>query len=151
MAYYDGDTSDRKLEISQLLKSPIRNVWEAWTNPKHIQNWWGPRDVKVDIHKMDVKPDGDWLLDITIPDGKKFPNKSVFKEIVPNEKIVFEHFNPNYLAIITFKPIGDDTLMHWTMIIETKKLYDALVSTFKADQGLRDNGDKLSEYLEKIF
>ena len=151
MTYYEGDTSDRELKISQHLKSSINKVWDAWTNPNHIKNWWGPSGVTADIHKMDVKTDGEWNLDITVADGKKFPNKSLYKEIIPNSKIVFEHFNPNYLATITFESKGHDTLMNWTMIIETKKLHDALANTFKADQGLRDNGEKLAEYLEKNF
>jgi len=146
---YEGNTSDRQIKVSKLLKSPMSRVWEAWINPDQIRQWWGPRGVTVDIHKMDVKPDGEWLLDITLADGKKFPNKTMFREIVPYKKIVFEHFAPNYLATVNFEAKGDETLISWMMIIDTKKLYDTLVTTFKAEQGQRDNVEKLAEYLER--
>jgi len=146
---YEGDTSGREIRVSKLLKAPIYRVWDAWTKSDQVSQWWGPRGVIIDIHKMDVRPDGDWLLDITLADGKKFPNKSTFREIIPNTRIVFEHFAPNYLATVDFESKGNDTFINWVMIIDTKKLYDTLVNTFKADQGQLDNVEKLAEYLEK--
>lgn len=96
----NNNTTDRELHIARELNAHVELVWEVWTNPLHIAKWWGPAGFTNTIRKMDVEPDGEWLLTMHGPDGKNFPNKSIFKEIVPNEKIVFEHFNPNYWPLL---------------------------------------------------
>jgi uncharacterized protein YndB with AHSA1/START domain len=100
------DTAGRELKISRLLKANIDLVWEAWINPDHIQHWWGPKDMTTTIKKMDVQTGGEWLCTIHAPDGKKFPNKSIYREIITHRKLVFEHFNPGYVATIIFEPKG---------------------------------------------
>lgn len=37
----ENNTSDRELLLTRLLNAPIELVWEVWTNPEHIKNWWG--------------------------------------------------------------------------------------------------------------
>jgi uncharacterized protein YndB with AHSA1/START domain len=41
---------------SVLLSAPIELVWQVWTQPAHIQHWWGPVTVTNTIEKMDVHP-----------------------------------------------------------------------------------------------
>ena len=84
------------------------------------------------------------------PDGKNYPNKSVFKEIVPLKKIVFRHFNPHYSATINFEAQEKQTAMEWTMLFETAELFETVVKVFKADEGLRQNAAKLERYLKQI-
>jgi uncharacterized protein YndB with AHSA1/START domain len=98
---------------------------------------------------MDLFPGGEWKLTMHGPDGKRYPNKSLFVEIVPFEKIVFQHFNPNYLATIMFTPDGKQTLLKWTMLFETEDLFETVVKVFKADEGLNQNVKKLENYLEQ--
>jgi hypothetical protein len=85
------------------------------------------------------------------PDGKNFPNKSIFIEIVQHEKIVFQHFNPNYLATIVFTPREKQTLMDWTMQFETTELFETVVNVFKADEGFKQNVEKLIAYIETLL
>ena len=47
-------------EITRLLNAPRELVWEVWTNPEHIKNWWGPNGFTSTIFQMDVKPGGTW-------------------------------------------------------------------------------------------
>ena len=137
----------RELHITKTLSAPIELIWEAWTNPKHIVNWWAPTGFTTTIHQMEVKEGGEWLLTLHGPDGKRYPNKSIFKEIIPLEKIVYEHFNPNFIATVIFESNDDKTLMKWTLLFETTELLEVVVKTFKADQGLKQNVEKLENYL----
>ena len=84
-------TADRELTITRLLNAPIKLVWKVWTEPEHIAKWWGPTGFTNTISKMDVKPGGEWDLIMHGPDGTDFKNKSIFREVVKNERIVFEH------------------------------------------------------------
>jgi len=144
----ESNTSDREIRISRLLDAPVELVWEVWTNPEHIKNWWGPNGFTNTITKMDLKPGGEWNLVMHGPDGTDFKNKSVFKEIVALEKIVFEHIGPNFLATIEFKGNGNKTQLDWHMLFETKEEFIQVVKTFKADEGLKQNVEKLNNYLE---
>lgn len=40
-------TADRELRISRLLNAPVELVWEVWTNPEHIKNWWDQMDLQT--------------------------------------------------------------------------------------------------------
>src|SRR6476659_2119193 len=51
---------DKELTITRVLNAPIELVWEVWTNPDHIKNWWGPNGFTNTIFEMDVKPGGNW-------------------------------------------------------------------------------------------
>ena len=56
---------------------------------------------------MKVEKGGEWNLTLHGPDGTNFPNRSVFLEIVPLKKIVFEHFNPHFITTVHFEAVGD--------------------------------------------
>ncbi len=140
-------TADREISISRLLNAPIDLVWEVWTTPDHIKNWWGPNGFTNTIHQMDLQPGGEWNLTMHGPDGTDYKNKSVFKEIVKHKKIVFDHFNPNFIATIEFEAHGEKTQMNWHMLFESKDEFIRVVKTFKADEGLKQNIEKLNHYL----
>ena len=137
----------KELHIRKTLDAPIELVWEAWTNPKNTVNWWAPTDFTTTIHRMDLTEGGEWLMTLHGPDGKRYPNKSIFKEIIPLKKIVYKHFNPDFIATVVFEPNDNKTLMEWTLLFETTELLEIVVKTFKADEGLKQNVEKLEDYL----
>lgn len=144
-----NNTADREIIVSRLLNAPIDLVWEVWISPKHIKNWWGPTGFTTSIHLMDVKKDGEWNLTMHGPDGTDFKNKSVYKEIVKHKKIVYEHVSaPKFLATIEFEAQGEKTFLKWHMLFESKEQFIQVVKTFKADEGLKQNIDKLTHYLQ---
>ncbi|MFT3822835.1 MAG: SRPBCC family protein [Chitinophagaceae bacterium] len=149
MSATDNNTANRELRVTRTLNAPVEQVWEVWTRPEHIAHWWGPNGFTTTIHSMEVKAGGEWRLTMQGPDGKTYPNKSMFVEIVPLQQIVFQHYNPHYLATITFEPQGEQTLLDWTMVFETPELFETVVKVFKADEGLKQNVDKLENYLHQ--
>src|SRR6266705_7203639 len=86
-----GEPSDREIVITRDFQAPRELVWEAMTNPKHVVNWWGPRGFRSTIETMDFRVGGVWKHVMVGPDGVKYPNESVFKEIVKPERIVYQH------------------------------------------------------------
>lgn len=144
----NDNVTNRELRITKMLNALVELVWEVWTNPEHIAKWWGPNGFTNTIHAMDVKEGGEWRLTMHGLDGKNYLNKSIFVEIVQHKKIVFQHFNPNYIATIVFAPNGKETLMEWTGLFETTELFETVVKVFKADEGLKQNVEKLIVYTE---
>lgn len=142
----------RELFISRLLNAPGELVWEVWTNSEHIANWWGPDGFANTINKMDLKPGGEWNLVMHGPDGTDYKNKSIFKEIKAPELIVYEHVSaPEFTATINFIEKGKQTLIEWSMLFETEEQFEQTVKTFKADEGLKQNIEKLNKYLENLY
>jgi uncharacterized glyoxalase superfamily protein PhnB/uncharacterized protein YndB with AHSA1/START domain len=143
------NTIDREIKLSRLLNAPIELVWEVWTNPDHIKNWWGPNGFTNTIHLMDVKEGGEWSFTMHGPDATDYKNKSIFKEIIKHKKIVYEHISgPKFLATVEFEPKGNKTSVTWHMLFESREQFIQVVKTFKADEGLKQNIEKLDRYVE---
>ena len=150
MQSLENNTADREIRISRLFKAPVELVWEVWTNPEHIKNWWGPNGFTNTISKMEVQPGGEWNLVMHGPDGTDYKNKSVFKEIIRHKKLVYEHISgPKFIATVQFDGRGDTTFIEWQMLFETREEFIQTVKTFKADEGLKQNVEKLEKYLEQ--
>lgn len=100
------------LTISRLIDAPRELVWQAWTKPEHIKQWWAPKPVQVVECKIDLRPGGEFTTLMRDPDGNDYPGTGIFLEVHENERIVFtDALEPGYrpakepfmTAIITFE------------------------------------------------
>jgi uncharacterized protein YndB with AHSA1/START domain len=80
---------DAELVITRLLNAPRELVFKAWTEPKHLMQWWGPQGFRNTSSNIDVKPGGRFELHMTGPDGVSYPCLGYYEEITPPERIVF--------------------------------------------------------------
>jgi uncharacterized protein YndB with AHSA1/START domain len=146
-----SNTTDRELRITRTLDAPVELIWEVWTKPEHIAKWWGPNGFTNTISKMDIKPGGEWHLVMHGPDGTDYINKSIFKEVIPFKKLVYEHASsPNFVATIEFTAKGEQTTINWHMLFESREEFIQVVKTHKADEGLKQNLEKLGEYVKGV-
>jgi uncharacterized protein YndB with AHSA1/START domain len=145
-----NDTSGRELVITRILNAPRELVYKVWTEPGHIAKWWGPNGFTNTIQKMDVTPGGEWEFVMHGPDGIDYKNKSIYLEVVKPERIVFEHIGPKFVATITFAALGNKTELTWRMLFDTIEEMQTIVKKFKADEGLKQNIEKLVKYLQDI-
>jgi uncharacterized protein YndB with AHSA1/START domain len=128
------------------------------TNPKHVVNWWGPRGFTTTIEEMDFRVGGVWKHVMHGPDGTDYPNKSIFKEIVAPEKIVFLHGGgreggpgANFVATWTFDAIGKNkTKVAMRMVFTSVAARDVVVKEFGAIEGGRQTLERLAEYLPRM-
>ena len=87
----DTGTADRELVHTRLFDAPRELVFDAYTDPKHIAEWWGPDGFSTTVYEMDVRPGGRWRFMMHGPDGKDWPNRIVYSEVVRPERLAFEH------------------------------------------------------------
>lgn len=80
---------DLDLTISRLIKAPRSTVWKAWTEPKHLKEWWCPKPWRAEIQAFDLRASGAFDVLMHGPDGEENPNPGSFLEIIPRERIVF--------------------------------------------------------------
>ncbi len=146
--------SDRELSITRILNAPRELVWKVWTEPEHIKQWWGPNGFTSTIHKMDVKPGGEWLLIMHGPDGVDYPNKITYIEVKKPERLIYYHGDkdkPEFFRVtVTFEDRNGKTKLHMRGLFNTKEERDEVVKKYKADEGMEQNIDRLEEYLTKV-
>lgn len=80
--------SEREIVIVRVFDAPRKMVYNAWTDPIHIAQWWGPKGFTTRVTELDLRPGGLCRYVMVGPDGTEYPVKGVFREIVPFEKIV---------------------------------------------------------------
>jgi uncharacterized protein YndB with AHSA1/START domain len=75
--------------ISRTFDAPRDLVWKAFTDPQHMKQWWGPKGFTVFASKMDLRVGGVYHYGMTSPDGQAVWGKFVYREIVPQDRLVF--------------------------------------------------------------
>ena len=80
---------ERDLVLTRVFDAPRELVFRAWTDPKHMARWWGPKHFTSRVEQMDVRPGGAWRIVMCAPDGNEHPAQGVYREIVPPERLVF--------------------------------------------------------------
>jgi uncharacterized protein YndB with AHSA1/START domain len=147
----NNSSKDRELSITRLLNAPVEKVWRAWTEAEHIAKWWGPNGFTNTISKMEVVTDGEWEFIMHGPDGTDFRNKHVYGEIIKEKKLVLNHVTaPKFQMTATFEAQGDKTLLTLHSIFESAEQLQDVIRVFKADEGMKQNMDKLEAYLENL-
>ncbi|MBI5094945.1 MAG: SRPBCC family protein [Candidatus Hydrogenedentes bacterium] len=81
-------SDDRDFVITRVLNAPRTLVFDAWTIPKHMARWWGPRDFTNPVCEMDVRPGGAYRIVMRGPDGAEYPVSGVFQEVVRPERLI---------------------------------------------------------------
>lgn len=76
-------------EISREFNAPRELVFKAWTEAGRLAEWWGPKDFKIRVFKLDLRPRGIFHYSMTIPNGDEWWGRFVYREIVPPERLVF--------------------------------------------------------------
>lgn len=127
------------LTFIQILDAPREVVFEAFSTAEHLKKWWMPAPCIMVNCTVDFRPGGEWNYTVQLPDGSQHSARSVYKEIVPNEKIEFDDFFidengkiieslPSKHLTVTFDQAGEQTelVVHAQLktAVERQKLVD---------------------------
>lgn len=143
---------DREIVISRVFDAPRALVYKMWTDPAHVCNWFGPKGFTCTMHSMDVRVGGHWRFDMRAPNGHVYPNWIQYVEIVPNERLVFDHGagqdDPGMFRVtITFDEQSDHkTVVTLRNLLPTKADRDAKIGFGAVELGYQTL-DKLAEHL----
>lgn len=75
--------------ISRAFKATPAALWTAWTQPAEIRKWWGPRGSAVEHCDVALVPGGMRHEHLVAPDGREMWSRSIYREIVAPERLVF--------------------------------------------------------------
>lgn len=127
-----NNTADREMVVTRVINASRELVFAAFTDPKHIGNWWGPNGFSTTVYEMDVRPGGVWRYMMHGPDGKDWPNKVEYLEVVKNEKLVYQHGAEDDLnkdphcfhVTITFEDVQGRTLVTLRALFPSAEHYE---------------------------
>lgn len=140
---------DWTIRTTRTVKASREQVFRAWTDPAMLAQWWGPNGFTNTIHVFEPKPGGAWKLTMLGPDGAAYPNESRFMEVVPDERIVFEHLRPMhpFIAEVRFTEAPEGTHIDWRMIHPSKEEFDKVIGFVPAAN--EQNLDRLETLLNE--
>lgn len=112
---------NRAIINTRVFNAARETVFEAWSDPEQLAQWWGPNGFTNTFHEFDFKPEGIWKFTMHSPDGKDFVNTSVFEIIEKPERIVFQHLLPmhKFQLTATFESLGNKTKLTFHQLFET--------------------------------
>lgn len=150
--------TDREILITRVLDAPRELVWEVWTKPEHVASWWGPKGFSTTIVEFDFRTGGRFRHTMHGPDGTEYPNLSVFREIVPFQRIVYSHgggrkggVGASFEATWTFESAGENkTRVTGRSVFPTKEDRDFVVQEYGAVEGGKQHLGRMSQYVARI-
>ncbi len=151
--------------LQREFKAPKDLVWKVFTDPELLSRWYGP-EVETIIHKLDVRPGGEWLNEMKMGGGSSF-ERMAYTEVVESEKLVWHHSmtdqdwqpapNPRMpdwpkvlLTTVTFIGAEDTTKMKlsWVPFNASQAEIDCFAG---AMEGLQFGWGKGMEVLEEVL
>jgi uncharacterized protein YndB with AHSA1/START domain len=82
---------DREIVLSRVIDARRDAVFSAWTDPKHLPNWFGPAGFRIETKEIDIRVGGLWRFDMIAPDGQRYTNRMQFRRIDRPTLIEFDH------------------------------------------------------------
>jgi uncharacterized protein YndB with AHSA1/START domain/predicted enzyme related to lactoylglutathione lyase len=148
----DKQSDDREFVITRTFDAPPDLVFNAWTDPKHIANWWGPHGMTNLVSEMDVRPGGAYRLVMRDASGTDYPLKGIFRDVIKSRLLVMlmdfsEHsdawhdrVNPdrdktkpkpplNWITTVTFEPLDNKTKLTIQVLFESAALSINMLKT----------------------
>ncbi len=155
--------------ITRVFDAPRDLVWRVWTDEIHLLEWWSPKGFKTLSTKVDLRPGGMFHYGLEAPDGHKFFGRFIYREIVPQERLVYvlsfsdaeggigRHFlNPKWpaelLTTVTFADKGGKTEISLrshpiNATAEEIRIFEEGAPSMQA--GFSGTFDQLDDYLAK--
>jgi uncharacterized protein YndB with AHSA1/START domain len=148
-------TADREIVISRVINAPRELVFEAFTEVRHLSQWWGPDGFSTTTHAFEFRVGGVWDFVMHGPDGTDYQDSITWTEIVPPERIALlngeRRDDPNAFAqVITFASEGAATRIEMHTVFPTKQQRDEAVEQYHAVEGGRQTLSHLADYVSEI-
>jgi uncharacterized protein YndB with AHSA1/START domain len=125
-----------------------------WTELRHLHRWWGPSGFATTTHEFTFAPGGVWRFVMHGPDGTDYPNRIVFREIDPPERIVYENgwdlpgAPIDFTVVVTFVPEVEKTRFSLHMTFRDAEALRTAVERYGVMRGGTQTLDRLASYVD---
>ncbi len=143
------DTSDREIIITRIINAPRELVFEAWTDYKHLDKWWGPDGFTNSTDSFEFKPGGTWQFTMHHAVYGSFPNTIVFDVIERPALIIYTNVGA-FQSFVTFTDRDGKTELTMRGVFNTVEELKISVEQYGAKEGGKQTLQKLEAYVISI-
>jgi len=139
-----------QLIYTRVLNAPRELVWEVWTEPHHIKEWFGPDGFTITHKNMDVQPGKQWRYTMH-GFGQDFENQVEYLEVEKPSLLVYKHGGDeefkSFMVYITFEDLGGKTLLTMRSVLESEEYIAAINKKYGVVEGGKQTLSKLEAYV----
>jgi len=144
----------QEIIVTRTYHAPREIVFKTVTDPKLIPQWWGPRNLKTTVEKMEPRPGGQWRFIQRDPEGNIFTFHGVYHEAKSPERLVYTmewEGMPGHvlLNIDTFNEDDGKTICTSRSIFETVEDRDGMLQQ-GMEGGTKETTERINELLARI-
>jgi len=144
--------TDRDILVSRKIDAPRELVFEAFTDARHLSQWWGPEGFTTTTRFFEFRVGGVWEFTMHGPDNTDYPEWITWTEITPPERIAMLHGehrdDPNaFESVLTFTAEGDITTIEMLAVFPTRELRDEAIENHGAIEGGKQTLGNLAAYV----
>ena len=149
----DLASDPRSIIGSRVFEAPRELVFAAFTDPKHLAQWWGPDGFTTTTHSFDFRPGGVWRFVMHGPDGRDYQNRVTFDEIKRPELLTYRHGGGDdvepvqFSQRLTFEDLGGKTRLTWHGTFPSAEERARVIEDYGADKGLAQTMARLAGYV----
>ncbi|MFZ0425481.1 MAG: SRPBCC family protein [Xanthobacteraceae bacterium] len=149
----DLDTDPRSIIGIREFDAPRELVFSAWTDAKHLAQWWGPNGFTTTTSSFEFRPGGIWRFVMHGPDGRDYQNRVTFDEILPPQRIVYRHGGGEdvepvrFTQTVVFEDLGGRTRLIWRSDFPTAAERDRVIKEHGADKGRVECMARLDQFV----
>lgn len=162
--------AEPRFKITRRYDADTDLMFRVWTQPAHLKHWFGPAGSEMAQCDVDLRPGGRCLFQLLMPDGGEMWAKFIYREIVPNKRLIWVHsfadaegntvrhpmsdtWPLEFLSTVTFEPDADGTLVtvDWVPINPTDEENATFIEGMDSmNQGWGGSLDILRDYLSEL-
>lgn len=150
------NTAEREILLNRTFDAPRELVFDAFTEPGKIGQWWGPDGFTTTTESMSFETGGEWVFTMHGPDGTDYPNRILYTGIKSPEYLKYDHYGhkdgeddpPHFKATIIFEESGDKTRVTLRMLFPTAEARSN-AAEFGAIEGGKQTLGRLAVFLGK--
>ncbi len=140
--------NDREVVITRNFRAPRAVVFDAWTKPQHVTQWWDPSGTPLKQCDIDLRAGGEFRF---VHRDSEHVFSGVYREIAPPDRLTFTTRVPTLRAEVTgrlvFRERDGKTTLVMTMECKSAADRDALLA-MRIDAGTVRTLENLAAYLE---
>ena len=152
----EAETESRELTLTRVINASPDKVYQAWTDPALLTQWFTPAPYTTPSAELDVRVGGSNLVVMRGPDGNEFPNRGVYLEVEKNKKLVITDAfvkawepsaKPFMVMDLTFEDLGNGKtkytakVNHWS--VEDRQAHERM--------GFHEGWGKATDQLEALL
>lgn len=108
---------------SREIPASAEQIFAAVSSPERLARWWGPAGFTNTFNVCEFRNGGRWSFVMHGPDGRSYPNESVFAEIDMPTRVVVQHVSePKFRLTIALAPSEAGTVVSWAQAFESSEV-----------------------------